>query len=124
MGLGRARTLLAPSTAITALVIHSESIVGVDDATPMPQSLPTLATGEGAEGEKKWREGKAMTPHTDTSARTRLKTNSSHICLQCNALLFAPEWSEEVNESRVKHVWACETCGYKFETTLYYQSAE
>ena len=55
-----------------------------------------------------------MTPLTETSARTRLTTNGGNICLQCNALLFAPEWSEEVNESRVKHAWSCDACGYNF----------
>ena len=61
-----------------------------------------------------------MTPHTQTTARTRLMTNGGNICLQCNALLFAEEWSEEVDDSRVKHVWSCDACGYKFETTVYF----
>jgi len=65
-----------------------------------------------------------MTPHTETEARKRLTTNGSHICLQCNALLFGPDWSEEVNERRIRHVWSCEACGYKFETTVYYPSLE
>ncbi len=34
-----------------------------------------------------------MTPHTQTTARTRLMTNGGNICFQCNALLFAPEWT-------------------------------
>jgi ribosomal protein L37AE/L43A len=65
-----------------------------------------------------------MTPHTQITARTRLKMNGGNICLQCNTLLFAPEWSEAVNENRVKHVWSCDACGYHFETTVYYPTAE
>ena len=65
-----------------------------------------------------------MTPLTETSARTRLTTNGGNICLQCNALLFAPEWSEEVNESRVKHAWSSDACGYNFETTVFYPATE
>jgi rubrerythrin len=32
--------------------------------------------------------------------------------------LFLPEWSEFVDEHRVRHLWRCEPCGYSFETTV------
>lgn len=39
-------------------------------------------------------------------------------CAQCGDTLFAPEWSEHVSESRVRHLWVCDSCGYKFETLV------
>jgi len=40
-------------------------------------------------------------------------------CAQCGEALLAPEWSEHVNEQCVRHLWACESCGYQFETTVF-----
>jgi hypothetical protein len=40
-------------------------------------------------------------------------------CAQCSDVLIAPIWSEHVNERRVRHVWACEACGYEFETMVH-----
>jgi ribosomal protein L37AE/L43A len=37
-------------------------------------------------------------------------------CRQCGEQLFAPEWSEYVDERRIRHVWVCDACGYSFET--------
>jgi uncharacterized Zn finger protein len=39
-------------------------------------------------------------------------------CAQCGEQLFIPEWSEYVDERRIRHLWACEACGYAFETTI------
>ena len=38
-------------------------------------------------------------------------------CAQCGERLFMPEWSEHVDEHRVRHLWECEACDYAFETT-------
>ena len=38
-------------------------------------------------------------------------------CAQCGEQLFMPDWSEYLDERRVRHLWCCEACGYKFETT-------
>ena len=40
-------------------------------------------------------------------------------CAQCGEELFAPEWSEHVNERCIRHLWTCDACGYQFETTVY-----
>ncbi len=40
-------------------------------------------------------------------------------CAQCGADIIAPEWSEHLSETRVRHVWSCEACGYQFEDTVY-----
>ena len=39
-------------------------------------------------------------------------------CTQCGKQLFVPEWSEYVDECRVRHLWECEACDYAFETTV------
>ena len=43
-------------------------------------------------------------------------------CAQCGESLFMPEWSEHVDERRVRHLWQCDACGYAFETTVYYEA--
>ena len=48
-------------------------------------------------------------------------TKSTHLrphvpCAQCHENLFMPEWSEYVDENRVRHLWKCEACDYAFET--------
>ena len=40
-------------------------------------------------------------------------------CAQCGAGLSAPEWSEHLPDHRVRNVWSCEACGYRFEHTVY-----
>jgi hypothetical protein len=56
-----------------------------------------------------------------------LKTSSSHSlrpsrpvneCAQCRETIFLPEWSEHIDDRRVRHLWECEACGYKFETLV------
>jgi hypothetical protein len=39
-------------------------------------------------------------------------------CAQCGDVIFMPEWSEYLSEHRVRHLWQCEACGYKFETLV------
>jgi hypothetical protein len=42
---------------------------------------------------------------------------------QCGAVILMPEWSEYLDRSRVRHLWACEGCDYKFETTVQFAEA-
>ena len=37
-------------------------------------------------------------------------------CAQCGAQLFVPDWSEYLDDRKVRHLWDCEACGYRFET--------
>jgi len=39
-------------------------------------------------------------------------------CAQCGETIFLPEWSEYLARHRVRHLWECEACGYKFETLV------
>jgi transcription elongation factor Elf1 len=39
-------------------------------------------------------------------------------CVQCGAQLIVPDYSEYVDEYRVRHIWKCEPCGYVFEATI------
>jgi ribosomal protein L37AE/L43A len=34
-----------------------------------------------------------------------------------------PEWSELVDERRMRHLWTCDACGYQFETTVRFREA-
>ena len=36
-------------------------------------------------------------------------------CAQCGQHIFAPEWSEYLDDRHARHLWECEACGYEFE---------
>jgi ribosomal protein S27AE len=42
----------------------------------------------------------------------------SNSCAQCGETIFMPEWSEYLSPQRVRYLWECEACGYKFETIV------
>ena len=65
-----------------------------------------------------------MTLHTDAATRTRLITYDKNVCPQCSSWLLAPDWSEHLNERCVRHTWACEACGYQFETAVIFPALE
>ena len=44
-------------------------------------------------------------------------------CAQCGERLYVPEWTEYRDGGRIRHLWACEACGYAFETTVRYAAA-
>ena len=46
-----------------------------------------------------------------------------NIVAQCQAWLLAPDWSEYLNERCVRHTWSCESCGYEFETAVFFSAA-
>jgi hypothetical protein len=37
-------------------------------------------------------------------------------CAQCGEQIFAPDWSEYIEDCKVRHLWACTACGCNFET--------
>ncbi len=39
-------------------------------------------------------------------------------CRCCGETMFLPEWSAYLERRRVRHLWECEACGYKFETLV------
>lgn len=45
-------------------------------------------------------------------------------CAQCGDTLFAPEWSEFIDERRIRHLWTCDSCDYRFETLVCYPLLE
>jgi hypothetical protein len=58
--------------------------------------------------------------------RSRIATvhaRPANRCAQCAELIFLPEWSEHLNERRVRHLWACDACGYRFETIVVFPEA-
>jgi rubredoxin len=64
-----------------------------------------------------------MTLHTEDAAKTRLVAYNKNKCPQCDVSLLAPDWSEFINECRVRHTWSCEACGYAFETDVFFAAA-
>ena len=44
-----------------------------------------------------------------------------HLCPNCAAYIIAATWSERVSERCVRNVWSCESCGFEFETSAYFQ---
>lgn len=55
-----------------------------------------------------------------SNAARRAIPRRAIVCAQCNELLFMPEWSEWLDEHRVRHLWQCDACGYAFETTIHF----
>jgi primosomal protein N' len=45
---------------------------------------------------------------------------AANACAQCGDVIFMPEWSEYLSAHRVRHLWKCEACGYKYETLIAY----
>ena len=43
-------------------------------------------------------------------------------CAQCGEPLYMPEWSECMDRERVRHLWACDACGYAFETIVRFRA--
>src|SRR5947208_7664255 len=50
------------------------------------------------------------------SPRKVVQTRLLNHCAQCGEAIFLPEWSEYLDRHRVRHLWECEACVYKFET--------
>lgn len=50
------------------------------------------------------------------------RSRPQNVCARCRDILFMPEWSECLDERRVRHFWQCDACGYAFETTVYYEA--
>jgi hypothetical protein len=61
--------------------------------------------------------GIAMELRTASPRRLAQSRLSNH-CAQCGETIFLPEWSEYLARHRVRHLWECEACGYKFETLV------
>ena len=40
-------------------------------------------------------------------------------CAQSGAAIIAPEWSGHLSDDRVRNVWSCEVCAYRFVDTGY-----
>lgn len=64
-----------------------------------------------------------MTLQTEKMTKARLTVANKNRCPQCDGWLTAPDWSEYLNEHRVRHTWSCEACGYAFETDVFFAAA-
>jgi hypothetical protein len=45
-------------------------------------------------------------------------------CAQCGRTLFGPDWSERLDDCRIRHLWCCTACDYQFETLVCYPVAK
>jgi ribosomal protein L37AE/L43A len=47
-----------------------------------------------------------------------------NLCAQCGAAPIAPIWAEHLDERHVRNLWSCDSCGYQFETSVYFPVRE
>jgi hypothetical protein len=59
----------------------------------------------------------------ETAKSVRMAKITGNFCLQCGDRLLAPEWSEHVSDRCIRHLWACDACGYAFETSVYLEKS-
>ncbi len=45
-------------------------------------------------------------------------------CAQCGEMLPGPEWSEPAGDGRLRYLWSCASCGYSFETLVFFAQEE
>jgi ribosomal protein L37AE/L43A len=58
-----------------------------------------------------------MTLQSATVVSTR-HSFGMRACPHCRQLVVAPDASEFVSEDRVRHLWACDSCGHEFTTAV------
>ena len=80
-----------------------------------------VTNGDGARRDKKLGGG-PMDLHSRGAAKSP-RHRAQIACAQCGNNLFMPEWSELVDDRRVRHLWECDACGYAFETTVHFAEA-
>lgn len=56
--------------------------------------------------------------------RSFVKSRPVAPCAQCGDALFAPEWSEYLDDRRIRHLWCCDACGYEFESEVFYPAPD
>jgi RNase P subunit RPR2 len=44
-------------------------------------------------------------------------------CAKCGELIMAPDSSEYRSGSDIRHIWACDGCNYRFETSIRFNAA-
>jgi hypothetical protein len=66
---------------------------------------------------------KSTSSRTYRPPRTVNASRPVNECAQCRETIFLPEWSEYLDARRVRHLWECEACGYKFETLVCFPEA-
>jgi rubrerythrin len=72
--------------------------------------------------ECEFREAIPMELHSH-SILTAVRTKPLITCAQCGKMIYVAEWSEAVDERRVRHLWECSACGYTFETMARFPAA-
>ena len=65
-----------------------------------------------------------MELRTASPRKKYIQTRLLNHCAQCGETIFLPEWSEYLARHRVRHLWECEACGYKFETLVSFAESD
>jgi hypothetical protein len=68
----------------------------------------------GGDGKKETDEGDVMELRSPSNRKFLARPVID--CAQCGAQIFVPDWCEYFDDGKVRHLWACEACGYRFET--------
>jgi hypothetical protein len=92
----------------SALLLHRNGVHGL--------LLQTMGTGADASFG-----GGPMELSRDTGRFARSRPVIE--CAQCGDRLYVPEWTEYRDGGRVRHLWACDACGYAFETFVRFAAA-
>jgi len=61
-----------------------------------------------------------LRPH---SILTTVRSKPLITCAQCGKMIYVAEWTEDVDDRRVRHLWECSACGYTFETMARFPAA-
>jgi len=59
----------------------------------------------------------------DRARIPRSRTRCLIECKQCGRGIGMPEWTEQLEDGRIRHLWRCEACDYAFETTVRFFAA-
>src|SRR5262249_35645459 len=68
-------------------------------------------------GGNAWRRN-LMALRTASPRQKHVQPRPLNHCAQCGETLFLPEWSEYLDQHRIRHLWECDACGYKYETLV------
>jgi hypothetical protein len=83
-------------------------------------TMPSRRWGIGSGAGRNSDSEEAPTELRSRNTRTFHKSRPIVPCAQCGEALFAPEWSEYLDDRRVRHLWSCDSCSYEFETEVCY----
>jgi hypothetical protein len=110
------RTLIVAVQDMSAPLLHIFGAAGHHDVT----STGDTKVGSGSVN----KQGVAVMEPRSRNVRPFHQSRPIVPCAQCGDVLFAPEWSEYLDERRIRHLWSCDACDYGFETLVRYPAPQ